>query len=175
MSKELPFCQCGCGGNVSKPQNKFILGHNQKSTDKTEHRWKPGQSGNPAGCPTGSRQKITVNCERLLQRSAGQLTERLIEAALDNNMSALKICVERLIPVRKSSPIRIKGMPKVDSLQSASKATAHILNAVVNGEVDPVSAEIVSRITDKHIRSLQISDLEKRLQDLEEKLSEPLA
>ena len=68
---------------------------------------------------------------------------------------------------------QIKGMPKVDSLQSATKATAHILQAVTEGEVDPVSAEIVSRITDRHIRSLQISDLEKRLQDLEDKLSNP--
>ncbi len=30
MNKELPFCKCDCGGRVTKPNNKYIWGHNAK-------------------------------------------------------------------------------------------------------------------------------------------------
>lgn len=30
MIEELPFCECGCGGRVSKGRNQFIHGHNRR-------------------------------------------------------------------------------------------------------------------------------------------------
>ena len=34
----LPFCECGCGGRVTKPGNRFIWGHNNSNNGKTRKK-----------------------------------------------------------------------------------------------------------------------------------------
>jgi hypothetical protein len=50
--------------------------------------FEPGQSGNPAGRPKG----------------AGNHTTRAIEALLDGDGPALRLCLDRLLPVRRDRP-----------------------------------------------------------------------
>ena len=51
-----------------KPENSRI---NQGGSTK----WKPGQSGNPAGKPKGTRHKATMLAERLLDGQAEELIQ----------------------------------------------------------------------------------------------------
>jgi len=172
-SSEREFCLCGCGQSVN-PGKKYILGHNKKgdqSAPAKSGRFQPGQSGNPKGSPTGSRSKIALNCEQLLEESAGQLTRQLIETALNGNQLALKLCIERIVPIRKSSPISLPGLPKIDSIESATKATGYILDSVVDGTIDPLAGEMLSKITDRYVHALQVVDLEKRLQEMSDRLA----
>jgi hypothetical protein len=46
--------------------------------------WKPGQSGNPKGCPKGSRHKTTLAVEALLDGQAERLTQKAVEMAKRN-------------------------------------------------------------------------------------------
>lgn len=48
MNKELPFCECGCGLRVTKPDNRFIHGHNQRGKD--HHKPKPEPQLCECGC-----------------------------------------------------------------------------------------------------------------------------
>jgi hypothetical protein len=53
--------------------------------------WKPGQSGNPAGCPTGSRPRFAVLADKKAAEYSEPLINVLINAAATGDMAAWKI------------------------------------------------------------------------------------
>lgn len=61
-------------------------------------------------------------------------------------------------------------MPKVTNVASASQLTGYVLEAVTSGKLSPADGEVVSRACERHLRALQVGDLEARLAELEEKL-----
>ena len=168
-----PKCKCGCGQKVSKLGNDYILGHNQKteSAANADYRWKPGQSGNPKGSKTGSRNKASLATENLFLDEGDRLTRKCIEMALDGNIPALRLSIERICPVRRTAPIKIDGMPKVDNIDDMGKLTGFLLHAISDGKLSPIDGEILSRVADRHGKALEINQIEKRLEDLEKKLA----
>jgi hypothetical protein len=67
--------------------------------------YKLGQSGNPYGRPRGARNRATVAAERLLHGEADALTRKAIELATDGDTTALRLCIERILPARKDRPV----------------------------------------------------------------------
>jgi hypothetical protein len=70
-------------------------------------RFKPGQSGNPSGKPKGSLNRVTLAIQCLLDGEGEELTRKAIELAKEGDLTALKLCLERICPPRKSRPIAI--------------------------------------------------------------------
>jgi len=58
--------------------------------------FKKGQSGNPNGRPKGIRNKATMAAQELLDGEAEALTRKAIEKAMEGDMTALKLCLERI-------------------------------------------------------------------------------
>ena len=182
LKKKIPLCQCGCGQPVIKSRdgtwNKFLLGHNNKrnnkseSSAKTDHLFKKGQSGNPSGRKAGSRNKVTVAAENMFTEESEAIARKAIKMALDGNAAMVKLILERIVPVRKSVPIKIKGLPDIKSIADVSELTAFLLQSTAQGKLSPNDSEIISRIAEKHIRALQLNDFEERLQQLEERVNE---
>ena len=65
-----------------------------KTDNKQDTRFKEGKSGNPNGRPHGSRNKVTLSMEVLLEGEAEDLTRKVIEKAKNGDMMALRICFE---------------------------------------------------------------------------------
>lgn len=63
--------------------------------------FKPGQSGNPAGKPTGTKNRATIMAQALFDGEAETLTRKIIELAMGGDMQALRVCVDRLCPPMK--------------------------------------------------------------------------
>src|SRR5215471_9786577 len=63
-------------------------------------RFPKGQSGNPAGRPPGSRNAVTELADSLLDGEAEGLVRKCVELALAGDKTALKLCIERLVPRR---------------------------------------------------------------------------
>ena len=57
-----------------------------------------GQSGNPGGRRRGSRNKATLAAQMLLADEAEALTRKAVKLALDGDPTALRLCVERILP-----------------------------------------------------------------------------
>jgi hypothetical protein len=57
-----------------------------------------GRSGNPSGRPKGHRNKATMAIEELLDGEAEGLARKVIDKALEGDMAALRLCLERLLP-----------------------------------------------------------------------------
>ena len=175
-SAEAQLCGCGCGKTTKKSRNgtfnSFLRGHNSKLPDNagTATRWRPGESGNPQGCKTGSRNKVTVAAETIINGEAEALSLKLIELAKAGNVSCLLTAIKTLVPPKRSSPIRLPDMPAVDNVADAAKLTGYVLESVAAGKISPSDGEQVSRLTDRHLKALQICDLEQRLAELEQQL-----
>lgn len=173
------LCGCGCGQLTKQARNgrfnKFVLGHNVKS-NHTSNNGHNGQfkQGNTygQGRPAGSKNNVTIAAENLIQGEGEALSRKLVELALDGNVACLKTAIERLIPVCKTRPIALPDMPRVTSIADASTLTGYVLNVVAEGKITPLEGEVLSRSCERHLKALEVRDIEQRLADLEKRLLE---
>lgn len=132
-------------------------------------RFKKGQSGNPRGKPKGSRNKSTLAAEALLEDSLEKICRRIEEEALNGNMQAAKMILERFLPPRKDRLIRI-DLPEIKTYEDILSASNLVLSAVCKGKISPSEGETLSRAIALHAQTLEASELEQRLQTIESKM-----
>ena len=102
----------------------------ENSGPKQAGRFEKGRSGNPAGKPHGARHRATLAAEMLLDGEAQALTRKAIERALEGDSTALRLCLERIVPVRKERPLRL-ALPSLTNAGDAARAIAAITAAVM--------------------------------------------
>ena len=128
-------------------------------------RGKPFAAGN-SGKPVGARHKVTRAIEELLEGEHEALTRKAIEKALEGDMMALRLCLDRIAPARKDAPISIQ-LPAVRSVGDVVEASSDLLAAVAAGDVTPDEAGRVMALLVSHKTVLEAGDLEKRIAALE--------
>ena len=134
-------------------------------------RWRkraaaPLEPGNP-GRPKGSRNKATLAAEALLDGEAEALTRKAIELALAGDVTALRLCWDRIVPARKDRPVTF-ALPNLKHANDAVMASAAIVEAVANGDLTPSEAAELSKVIDGFARTLEAADFEERLSRLEQ-------
>src|SRR5215218_6521027 len=67
-----------------------------------------GQSGNPNGKPKGTRHRVTMAAETLMEGEAEAITRKAIELAKEGDGPALRLCMDRIYPPRKDRPVRFR-------------------------------------------------------------------
>ena len=102
-----------------------------------------GRSGNPAGRPLGARNAATVIAEQLLDGEAEEIIRKVIKKAKQGDMTALRLCLDRLVPPRRDRPVHF-AIPALNSANNSSKAMAAITVAVACGELTPSEAAELS-------------------------------
>jgi len=129
--------------------------------------FKPGRSGNPQGRPKGARNRATVAAERLLDGEADALTRKAIELAKDGDTTALRLCIERILPARKDRPVSF-DMPRIETVADSVKAAAAVASAVGDGNLTPMEAAELSKVLDGYTRAVETADFSDRLLRLEQ-------
>ncbi len=129
-------------------------------------RWKSGQSANPAGRPSGLRNRVTVMAEKLLEDGAEAVCRSVVEHALAGNIAAAKLVLDRILPPRKDRPVKIE-LPEIKTASDAASATAGVLKRVADGEVTPEEGTRVVGLIDAFVGQIAAADFEKRLAVLE--------
>jgi hypothetical protein len=128
-------------------------------------RGKPFELGNP-GKPRGARSRATIAAEALLNGEAEGLTRKAVELALGGDTVALRLCLERLVPPRKDSPITI-DLPPITTAADVVDASAAVLSAVGAGEISPDEAGRVMTLLTAHRAIVETSELADRIAALE--------
>ena len=123
-------------------------------------------SGN-SGRPRGSRNKATLAIESLLQGQAEALTQTVVTKALEGDSLALRLCMERIAPAPKDQPVSF-SLPNMNNALDASEVAGSVLKAVSEGKLTPVEATRVMGLIDSYRRTLELTEIEQRLQALEE-------
>jgi len=172
-----PLCECGCGNKIAKEGNKFILGHNNKkgnkdsSSNNRPHRFQKGNKYGK-GRPKNSKNKCTLAAENLFVLESGAIARQAVEMALNGHPQMIKMIMERVVSIKKSASIKLEGMPTITDVSSAGEAAQHIFNSITNGSISPLDGEILSRVLDKRLHALQITEIERELKKLKELLLE---
>ena len=125
-------------------------------------------SAGNSGRPKGSRNKATIAIESLLQGQAEALTPKAVTKALEGDSVALRLCMERIAPAPKDQPVCF-NLPKMNNATDASQAAGSVLTAVSEGELTPIEATRVMGLIDSYRRTLELTEIEQRLQALENK------
>ncbi|KQT56116.1 hypothetical protein ASG52_24580 [Methylobacterium sp. Leaf456] len=125
-----------------------------------------GKSGNPAGRPKGTLNRTTLAMQALLDGEAEALTRKAIEMAQDGDAVALRMCLDRLLPVRKDRPVMF-DLPTITTTADITKATAAVLTAVASGEITPSEAADIGRAVEAHAKTIEVRDLQDRIERLE--------
>jgi len=110
-----------------------------------------------------------VAIETLLEGQHEALTQAAIDKALEGDTTALRLCLDRLAPLRRDAPISF-DMPPVRSVSDAVEASAAVLAAVAAGEVTPDEGGRVMALLTAHRAITETGNLEARLAALEERI-----
>jgi hypothetical protein len=120
------------------------------------------------GRPKGSRNKATHAIESLLQGQAEALTQTAVTKALEGDSIALRLCMERIAPAPKDKAV-VFNLPKMNKAVDASEAAGSVLHTVSEGKLTPIEATRVMGLVDSYRRTLELTEIEERLQALESK------
>jgi hypothetical protein len=139
----------------------------EKSGKNQGNRFRKGQSGNPRGKPQGTRARITQLAEKLLEDDRDDIIKAVIAAAKGGDSTAMRLCFERLIPVRKGRPVMF-DLPPVKTAADIAAAIGGLARAMAAGELTTDEASAAASVIEMHRRAIETSDIEGRLQRLEE-------
>jgi hypothetical protein len=123
-------------------------------------------SNGNVGKTKGTRNKKTLAIESLLEGQAEALTQTAISKALEGDGLALRLCMERIAPAPKDNSVSFP-LPEMKDAMDASKAASSILTAVSEVELSPIEGIRVMGLIDSYRCTLELTEIEERLQALE--------
>src|SRR5215203_1643545 len=113
-----------------------------------------GRSGNPAGRPAGARKKATLAIDALLEGEGEAITRMAIELAKAGDTVALRLCLDRLAPIRRDRPITFE-LPPVETTADLPKASAALLQAVAAGDLTPSEAAELGKLIQAYCQAIE--------------------
>jgi hypothetical protein len=123
-----------------------------------------GRLGNPAGRRRGSRNKATLASAALLAGESEALTRKAVEMALAGDPTAMRLCMERVLPpcrertVKFSLPpveVALKGEPCGPSARDIFLAMNAVTSAFAQGEITPGEAEKIAGVVETFVCAVE--------------------
>ena len=144
---------------------------------KPKKRGRPfekGQSGNPAGKPRGTRHASILLIEALLEGQSKALAEKLLEMALDGNIPAMRLAIERLAPPRRERPLQFR-LPPLETAADATVALKCIVAGLADGDLTESEAKVLVGVIEAHLKVFNLVETDRRLSAIEKLLPEIVA
>src|SRR6516162_7711049 len=129
-----------------------------------------GRSGNPTGRRFGSRNKATMAALELLGDKAETLTRKAVEAALAGDPTAMRLCLERILPRDRAVKF---ALPPIKSAADIAQTMGAVTAALAEGLITPGEAQAVARVVTIFVQTIETSDFDQRLQILEARQAQP--
>lgn len=129
-------------------------------------KFKPGISGHPEGRPQGSKNRSTKLLEAI-EADIPALLAVTTEKALQGDMGAMRLLLERALPLRKpvAPMIELAELEQADTLTEKAHA---VIVGVGRGAIPPdVAGQLIAAIG-ATAKVMEIDELEKRISRLED-------
>jgi len=115
----------------------------KKEKALAENRWKPGESGNPAGRPKGSKNKTTLMKQAIegelveeLQKDVKDVLAKAVSLAKQGNEQMIKLIIDKFIPnARAEGEEGSKGIGGINIIVSGmEKPTVNVQRVEENDD-----------------------------------------
>lgn len=134
--------------------------------DAQSGRFLPGNRGRPPG----TKHRLTKALDGPLNESGEAIVRKVIELALLGDTAALRMCLDRIVPVQKARTVHI-DLPVLRTARDALEAKAQIVEATAAGELDLEQGNELARLVDNFAEAHRLIALEERLASLEARLA----
>ena len=132
-------------------------------------QFKKGISGNPAGRPAGKTPGAKLR--KAIESKATDILQSVINAAIDGDMGACKMLLDRITSTLKPQALAIT-LPVKDTLPEQG---GEIIKATVTGLIPPdVGSQLITALSNQG-KLVELQELSERLARLEKKLEIPNA
>ena len=132
-------------------------------------KFKKGISSNPSGRPAG--QTPGTNLRKAIESKADDILQAVINAAVQGDMLACKMLLDRITPTLKSQALAI-NLPSMNSL---SEQGGEIIKATMAGQIPPdIGAQLITALSNQG-KLVELQELAERLGRIEKKLELPNA
>jgi len=121
--------------------------------NRSNGRFEPGRSGNPAGRPKGARGHATLVAEAMLEEKVKTVVDNLIDRALAGSIPATRLALDR-VSLSPRDRVAI-DIPTLRSSSDVVDASAALVAAVAAGEVAPRAAKEMMAVLRAHLAMLQ--------------------
>ena len=95
------------------------------------------------------------------------MTQKAIDVALTGDIPALRLCLDRILPPRKDSPVAF-DLPEIKTLNDAVPAMGALVKAVGQGDLTPAEAGELTKMVQAFAKIIETAELEERVRKLEE-------
>jgi hypothetical protein len=131
-------------------------------------RGRPFPAGNPGGPgrPKGSRNR-TTRAQKLLEEHSEAIVRKCVIQAMKGHPTALRLCMERLMPVLRNPFVKLK-LPLTKTAQQVGAASERLVQDIAAGRITPTEGEKVINVLMQRLRTIEGVELEKRIEKLEE-------
>lgn len=128
-----------------------------------------GRSGNPQGRPLGARNAATVLAEQLIDGEAEALIRKLLEKAKKGDITALRLCIDRILPPRRERPI-LFSLPDIETAADVVTALGVVVTSLASGDLTPEQATAVANVIEVKRKAIETAELEARMRAIEERI-----
>ena len=111
--------------------------------------------------PFRSRARAQIKDFRWLEGEAEAIARKAIAMAKGGDMAAIRVCMDRLAPARRSAAIACE-LPPLENGGDAVSAMAAVIAAVAAGEVTPAEAASLARVIDRYMFARSLAQYEDR-------------
>jgi len=135
----------------------------QKLTGRTNGRFSKGHSGNPHGRPP----MLAPELRQRLSEATPQIIEKVVEKALQGDLAAAKIILDRTAPIPKQSCAQITIPNLAGSDSSLADKAGAVLSSIASGTCPAdVGATLIQTIG-AMAKIIEIDELDRRISALE--------
>lgn len=127
-------------------------------------RFKPGQSGNPAGRPKDKTPATMLR--KSIAEAMPDIILKLVEQAKEGDTAAAKILLDRCVPSLKPQAMAI-NLPVNGTL---AEQGGEIIRATLSGHIPPdIGAQLITALSNQG-KLIELQELTERLQRIEKQL-----
>ena len=127
-------------------------------------KFKPGQSGNPAGRPKDKTPATLLR--KSIVNEMPEIVKTLVDSAKNGDIQAAKVLLDRICP-----PLRSQALPiEVEMGDTLPNTGGNILSAILSGDIPPdIGSILIKALTDQG-KLIELQEIAERLKRLEKVL-----
>lgn len=126
-------------------------------------RFVKGHSGNPKGRPP----LLSPELRERLDKATPDIVDKIVEKALEGDLAAAKIVLDRTAPISKPSSQSVV-IPNLNSSDSTlSKKAEAVLSSLASGDCPPDVGVTLIQAISSLAKVIEVDDLKRRVEALE--------